>query len=86
MDLIHPSFPGAGGAMERPANVFGVGDVARQRRPVLALSAKSLLERISVMRANFMIRVSSLDEGSLPSYAYAQDIISVTLSTKVSFP
>ena len=68
MDLIHPSFPGAGGAMERPANVFGVGDVARQRRPVLALPAQRLLERVPVKNTTITIAIN-LEASDIPNKA-----------------
>ena len=55
---MSPSFPGAGGAVVRPAKVVGVGGVAGQRRRVLALTAQRLLERISAMRATFIARAT----------------------------
>ena len=51
--LRHCHLPGAGGAVEGPAEVVGVGGVAGQtRRGVLPLPAQRLLERVPAMRTS----------------------------------
>ena len=59
--LGHCCLPGAGRAVEGPAEVVGVGGVAGQtRRGVLPLPAQRLLERVPAMRTTGHLKLPKL--------------------------